>query len=360
MTNRFANLLIVFGIAIFAAHSAYGATVKRRISQGRIVLDQGTDDEFTLGKIVCFFNQQDKKIGCGKIISAQKNRCAVKTKPQVFNKITKGFRADLRDKSGKGFFANMQGLLKNPRLWFSRRSKARPGTYFIRAGVAQHLSIAANLNEIYYKASDSETPTSNWFTEEYEKIPLSAQVEFGFPVLIKWVNLGFRYISYPTVKRKKDLEPGGGEPYALSTNQSYAFGVWVDYTFQKFPLAQNFTLSLKTGLDWDRSVVSLQLDQVTEAPQATSSALAILDSDLSVYSVRLGADFAYYMGQYGIILGVTPYFPIYTSGAEIGKAQLDDTRFSDKNAAINDFQQQLGHDKNFMGVEVHLGLEILF
>ena len=345
---------------MIAPKSLYAAEVKRRISKGRIVIDQGKKNDFTVGKIVCFFNKEDKKVGCGKIVSAQEERSAVKTKPNVFNKVTRGFQARLRDTSPKGILSTMRGLLKNPRMWFSQRSKARPGTYFLRSNLSYHISPAANLSEIYYKASDSENPSSNWFTEEREGSRYGGQVEFGFPLWTKWLTLGFRYVPYEPIQRKRDLEYGSVEPYALSTNEVQSYGFWFDYTIQKFPITRLFTLSLKTGLDIEQSTISFKLDSVTETPTKTESAMARIDSAQTLLSIRLGADLAYYFGQTGIVLGVCPYFPVYTTGAQLEKDQLADLIFPDADAAKSDFQEQLNHTKNFLGLEVRLGVEFLF
>ena len=334
---------------------AWAQKVSKTIPDKGFVLSSFEDTaSIKVGQFACFLDGSETTVACGKIVKVTATVVVVKTTPlSTAAQVKPGFKMTVSDSQPPGLLgagaAESKGnagtkLGKKKAGGSSLRLLTSPGLGAFSVAKIGYLPPPLGASGVkLWEATDSLISVEKMSGAiEYESRKLGT---FG----LRFALCGdseFKFAS--KLSLQTDYDPTNRQVYVEASHSVTAFGAYYDYTLKR-PAAGASGLRLTTGLDFVSSTATVEADWHNEADVSRAS-LATIKSQLSVVSLRGGADYILSLGKlFELGIGLRALLPM----AEFGLKQT--TTVNDDNASKSIDEQQdlkdaLSHKKTAFGL----------
>jgi hypothetical protein len=355
------NILVAFLIFTFSFNSvAFSASVKKVKRKKRYVyIDQGSSDGVKKGMKVCFKDNNDKKITCGKVRKTRKKSSQVKVRSKKrIKRIKKGFTAEVI-----GLETPPVGGLIPPNVKTagetSSSEKSLAFRYFYTPGLD-----TGSYNILGYVPPPSDSSvaaTTLWEATGVQNLSLlNFSLEFEYlPVDLVW---GLSYSKPINVQGKLlDYTRGAREPFISSLMDSSTVGTYFDYYIIS-PRAVSSGLKVAVGLDIDITSVKFSA-KLRQNEADTGLEIYKLSSSLTIFSLRIPLSYEVSLGSFALNFGANLLIPL-ASTKPVSKINISDSNISrynqssdeeNKSFAETDVTAALDHKKSSFAAELVLG-----
>ena len=257
---------------------AYGASVKAKLKKRSVVvINEGKNSGVKVGDEVCFVNNQETTIGCGKVRRVQTNRSFVFVKRPLFQKVRRG----------------MIATYDNP-----NNNQAQPTSQFIGLSLAGYINIYPLYRTSVPIYETSEPPYWEEVTDKDKQFPqfrfkrapvggLAGEITI-IPIRTTLggrydlVNSKFEWNNLPY--EPKSSVGGTGCCYTnLSFNES-SWGTWLQY-LHPFKLAPDIEFAIGLGLDLDRSKLTISYDFFNDSNSGLTRNRLLENAEFVLYSI---------------------------------------------------------------------------
>lgn len=327
-----------FGTAILLLLSAFtlsGTVFATSVTsvnkaKGAVTIDSGEGDGFKKGDKICFYDDDGKKTGCGKVAKIKANAAIVKVNKKVAGKVSEGMSAELSGKKGKK--KGGSGSLTKIKLNYVL-TPITPAKY----------------NKLAYLYPDATPPETIWNPAETSS---KALFGFGAELAIGNLSLGGRIRNYQQYQSLADYTSPASDKYVEVSQAASALGFYVDYYFLEFGL-----FKLGAGVDADLSTMNLAAAYKTDA--GDEAQIADASTKLTTISARFPFTADVYLDPVGINLSAVFVLPL--AGTATGTANVYDTNGNAMpDDPTSDLLLSINHSKNTFGLELVFGAYFAF
>lgn len=316
---------------LFFPHLLSAATIVKLSEKKHVVLlDAGEIDGFVKGKTVCFFDEAQQPLSCGKIVKHKETQSYVRVDKSDIQKLQKGFFAHLQ---ADGVVADHRwGITGAYTPWFV--------TPFSVA-VPNYVAPGVGVNHVDSLWTPKETESSS-FTA------LTAEL-----YVTPWhMRGGFRYMPLQIVPQlEANYDNADTHTYVNRTFSGSAIGFFGAYDFYR-----KGGFSLGSGLDVNQSTVSVDVQAKNDAGTLDKSIFSI-KSSLTVFSLYIPVRYekSLFHSNFSLSLGGDLLIPLFASGSP-NVTETDNVNGGKVTDTISDAQSALAHKKSTFGVGLFLGL----
>ena len=295
-----------------------------------VLLDAGELDGFTTGKIVCFLDETQQPLSCGKIVRHKEMRSYVRVGASEVHKLQKGFFAHLQE--GEGQADHGWGITGAYTPWLVLPFSVAVPNYTAPGVGVSHV--------------DSLWEPKKGQSSDFMAMSIEAY-------MTSWhMRAGIRYMllpSEPILQTNYDSEKI--DTYAERTFSGSAFGFFGAYDFYR-----KGGFSLGGGIDINQSKISVQVQAKNDAKTLDTS-LFSLTSSLTVFSLYIPVRYEQplFHSHFSLSFGGDILIPLFASG-EPTVIETDSVNGGKVTDTISDAQQALAHQKSSVGVALILGL----
>lgn len=356
---------------LLAAGGARAASVTEVNTEKKTVtVELEGDETFEKDSEVCFFDDTEKEIACGKVTKVKGTAVTVKvTAAKKLKKVTEGMAAkpkgdaaaadeEATPKKGKKGAAAKKGKDK---------SKGKNPLRII--GIYNPaLSSPFVYKKLAYAAPSSTTPETLWSQDKtvgtaMKDNPLSLTMQVAIPLGNFSIAPGVRYRSYKPSLIDADYILNRENPFVRTEMSATSFGLIVDFMYYRGALMPDLIFAdLTGGLDVDNSTVSLTAKKEDDSGQAAAATgdIAKATSKLTVVSLRVGAGVeAMVLKLIGVRLGLNLMVPLLETGATFS-GEISDEESRGQEDPGEDLKKALDHKKNSMAIEISFGGVLAF
>lgn len=316
------------------ASNALGAAVTKVNTKKRLVtIDSGKADGLAKGDKVCFYDNDGKKIGCGKIRSVKSSSSRIKMSKKKIKKIDVGMEATPGSDGGGG------GGSSSSKLKFVYIFTPMMTTNYQKLSYFRPID---GTEETLWEPTGAQSSSFLGFGAEYE-MGLGGGSAISAGGRIKYFREFTAQADY------SDLE----DQYVESNITASAMGFWADYYYLNMG-----PLRIGNGLDLDMSTVTFGAAYKTDAGE--ESLIAEASSKLTTISLRTIVAFDILIDPVGISFAGNFLLPLSSSGSAAADVTDDNAAKLpgiDPNA---DLSLSLNHKKASFGLELIIGAYIAF
>lgn len=340
MPHFTACFLLLFAIAKTNISYA-GVVTEVKEDKKTITIDEGESKGFTKGVGVCFFNDKNKKVGCGKVKSAKSSEAVIKVTKKVIKKVKTGFTASLKDAKGGASGAVATAPKTLTMRFFSVFAPINDYTY----------------NKIHYEVptgDSAEAPETLWVIDEARSL-VAPFTNFGLELELNKLSLaaGFRYNLLDSFTKDSDYDLVNKAIYSSTSVTSTSINAYLDYS----SIFHVWLFHFGVGVNIDKSTVTLTMDKIDESGSLPDERLYSAVSDLMVIGLRIPVRINIGLDSFGLAFALTPILPL------VGSPPTPVVTFSDpadpNSELISDpeldIKTQLGHNKATFGLDISLG-----
>lgn len=325
--------LLLLGVPLTS--NAFGASVTKVNKKKRLVtIDSGKSDGLTKGDKVCFYDNDGKKIGCGKIRSVKASSAKVKLSKKKIKNVDVGMEATPGADGGGGGGGSSPSKLKFAYIFTPMMTTTYQKISYYRP--------IDGTEESLWEPTGAQSASFLGFGAEYE-MGLSGGSAIAAGGRLKYFREFTSQADY------NDAE----DHFAESNITASAMGFWLDYYYLNMG-----PLRIGNGLDLDMSTVTFAAAHKTDA--GDESLIAEASSKLTTISLRTIVAFDILMDPVGISFAGNFLLPITSSGATAAEV-------TDENAAKlpgldpnADLALSLNHKKASFGLELIIAAYIAF
>lgn len=362
-------LTIVLSYLLLNPYIIHAGQIKAISSKKNLVkVKLDTPQEFKKNSTICFFNNKEQKIACGKVINIKKDYAIVKVSSKAKSKIKKGMIAKpFTTKQSSSTFSIISAIVPSNTQSINKK-------YIFSIGQLTSIFTTASYNNIGYSPPDSnETPTQTLWTatDSKQKAYLGFFVEFGYALFSKFIlDLDFHYSLYfnknfsskiiTNYSYTQNIEDQN-KYVSILTSQCKLLGGYLGTSF----IFKSFTKSMLTftsGLNLDNSSISILASQKDDNNPDENNPIAKISSNLNVISLKLGTKFYYFLfNKLGLYSKLDILIPIYASlKSNIEVSDPHENLLGDKSEAKN-ISSVLAHKKRSFALNLTLlGVAIRF
>lgn len=328
-------------ITIFFGFEGYAQVISKvDKKKRRVTIDQGTDEGFKKGKIVCFY-QSEKRITCGKIISAKEESATVRIKSKKrFKRLKVGQEVRLRNKEGKN----------------SKTSTKSKTNFAIKGIFLSTIFTPFQYNDVAYALPEVNNG-NRWKKKESRG---SAVVGGGLELSFYGIATGFRMTPSCKIdlgcKSSYDTDYSFEQPnqYARSEQEGSSLGFWVDYHYY-FRDNKSSSLLLAAGIDADLSTVELASNQLDDNDAGVQNKIVSATSTATIISLRVTPLYTLKFGPLGIGMGLPIFIPLTAAGQSFAASGNEGIEGDTKN-----LEDTIAHGPSSFGIGLHFDLSLNF
>jgi len=355
---------------LLAAGAARAASVTEVSTEKKTVTVELVDDEtFEKDSEVCFFDDADKEIACGKVTKVKGTAVTVKvTAAKKLKKVTEGMVAKPK---GEAAGTEEEAAPKKGKKGAAKKGKEKDkGKNPLRIiGIYNPaLSSPFVYKKLAYAAPSSTTPDTLWSQDKtigttMKDNPLSLTMQVAIPLGNFSIAPGVRYRSYKPSLIDADYILNRENPFVRTEMSATSFGLIVDFMYYRGARMPGLIFAdLTGGLDVDNSTVSLTAKKEDDSGQASAVTgdVGKATSKLTVVSLRVGAGVeAMFLKLIGVRLGLNLMVPfLETGGTFSGEISDEESRGQEDPGA--DLKKALDHKKSSMAIEISFGGVLAF
>ncbi len=344
--------------ATFAASwgtCAWAQKVSKTIPDKGFVLSSFEDTaSIKVGQFACFLNDSGATVACGKIVKVTATVVVVKTTPlSVAAQVKPGFKMTVSDSQPPALLG-ADGAESKSGVG-TKSGKKKPGASSLRLLTSPGLGAFSVAKIGYLPPGVGASGVKLW--EATDKLisveKTSGAIEYESRRLgtfgLRFAVCGdseFKFAS--KLSLQTDYDSTNRQVYVEASHSVSAFGAYYDYTLKR-PAAGGSGLRLTGGLDFVSSTANVDADWYNEADGSRAS-LATIKSQLSVVSLRGGADYILSLGKlFELGIGLRALLPM----AEFGLKQtttINDSNATKSNDEEQDLKDALSHKKTAFGL----------
>lgn len=355
------RFILAAAVALTSVAGVASAATVKQVSSKKKLITAELDDEEVMEKdaVVCIFNDDDKKLGCGKVVKVKDSTVTIKFEtPKGMKKMKPGMTAKLGEVPAADGEESAEATPKKGKNAKEPRVKNSPFRVWVSYSPA--LATPAVYNKLGYEAPSNETPDTLWDDDKKTASTLfGVNLQVGIPLGAFSLNPGFRYRKFTPSVVDSDYIPQRENPYVSTEQTASATGVWVDFQFFRIPFSGASSFWMSSGVDMDMSTVTLKATKKDDSGQTPSSEIAKADSKLTVISLRVGAAADIVFAKvFGVSIGTTIMVPLSETAKFSGDLSEGEAR--GQADAGDDLKESLGHKKNSAAYEISLGGVLAF
>ncbi len=349
--------LILIGLPAFADSSVKKISKKT----GRLIIGES----YPKGTKLCVFDENDTKILCGKVIKSKESGSILALRRGAkFNKIKVGFTVKGDDGDSSSSEASSMSNNENFMLHFSLSP--------------QFLSpISYNL-AIYKNPDNGVPPDTLWSNYATQSHSFEGKDLHSFS-LVRTLSFGFDYLFTPTfgaglkIRLKLPTSPSPlvatnyspleekNNEYVETSTSHRGSGFFISGLY-KMVFSPSSMMYFSGGIDYESASLTLKAERKDDNDPNMKLALFNAKAAISVLSLRSDMIYTYYLGSFGIDLGLGLLIPITEMGKGFSGTYLD----TDENTTqltsdpLKDLERGIDLKKNSFGVETFLGTRFKF
>jgi len=284
--------------------------------------------------IVCFYNEKDKKVGCGRIKSTKAHIAILKVTDKTVKKLKPGMKAETKEER-----AEEPTKTAAHSMTFTAFTNFSPMT-------------VASYNKIYYQPPTSGITPSTLWASSGTNSSLGALSNFGMSIEMNKYHLaaGFRYGLFTTSSQDANYGPTTNL-YSTTEITGTSISVFADdtkvYSFKG--------IDFGVGIDIDESSVSLKMTEKDDTGQIADNDLYSLNSTIMIIGIRLPIRYNLSFGSHGLGLtfALVPILPLF--GTAKGSPSISDPNATQVGDEASDLTSSLGLKKSSLGLDLTLG-----
>lgn len=356
------RLILAAAVAFSSFSGAASAATVKQVSSKKKLITAELDDEEVMEKdaAVCIFDDDGKKLGCGKVVKVKETTVTIKFEtPKGMKKMKPGMTAKVGEEApGAGGDETAEATPKKGKN--AKEPKVKKSPFRVWLSYSPALATPAVYNKLGYEAPSNETPDTLWDDDKKTASTLfGVNLQVGIPLGAFSLNPGLRYRKFTPSVVDSDYIPQRENPYVSTEQTASATGVWVDFQFFRVPFSGASSFWIASGVDMDMSTVTLKATKKDDSGATPSSEIAKADSKLTVISLRVGAAADIVFAKvFGVSIGTTIMVPLSETAKFSGDLSENESR--GQADAGDDLKESLGHKKNSAAYELSLGGVLAF
>ncbi len=352
-----ALLLVLLGLYAASSYQAEAAEVEKIVKKRYVKIDEGKSDGFEKKKKVCFYNDDDKKIGCGRVVKATSSAAYVRVSSKRAKMIKAGMTAKLEDKSSS--------VASSDQGDSSSSSSSPKGASNLKVGYLLTALTPAKYNALSYEYPYDEqgnalSSNTLWTVEkEVAASTLGFGAELGFGVGASKMTVGARMRVYKstTVKSNYDANLNNFSETRMSAT---AVGAWIDYYYYMMNFGR-LSLDIGNGLDIDSSNIAFKMEQKQDG-STDAETLYEASSSLLTASLRTNINLNFFLDPVGLQFGTAILVPLSASQS-FSADTINDPQTANldgSSTAEEDLKTQISHGAASVGVEFFMAAYYAF
>ena len=326
-------------------------------------------DSVQKGDKICFYNADQKKVGCSKVgkITAQGTALA-KVTAKTFPKLEVGMTAKMEPKDPSQTEKEAADVEKSADGSSTGGSSNQGKPHFtVRGLYAPFLMSPVVYNSVTYNAPSSSEIGNKltrdlWSADKKNTanlyfISLSSEIPVGKTGAL---DLGLRYGLTPASTVDADYLSGVLNPY-IELKQSFTdIGLWCDYVWKTIPIFSKSSIFFASGLDIENTAVTFTATEKSDTDSTVNQEVGSLKSKMTALSLRMRTGFDFiFAGPFGVHTGLTLMLPFAKVGATSSSA-ANDSNSANNSATADNLKASINHSLGKFGVGFDLGASLAF